>query len=308
MGDSADMPKKSELPGVGVSRKVWPGDSSAVVVKSSELYDQSEREKLVPYIRRLWRYRHFVVEDARHRAFTGHQDKYLGRLWILLEPLIFAALYGTMFGVILDTSRGIENFIGYVIIGTTFFRMFQQALGSGSGLIKSSRSLIVSFNFPRSAVVMGAWIRNVLVSVVPALVAISLAIFTQWGQFPGWEILAVVPLFILAQVFSLGLTFITARLTVVVPDAKSLIPALGRAWFYISGVFFLPSRFDNAEAVQAAMEMNPAYRFLDAVRGAVMYQTLPTVNQWLYLCAWSIATVTIGFLYFWRGEGRYAQV
>ncbi|MEH0147253.1 ABC transporter permease [Corynebacterium sp. Q4381] len=281
---------------------------SFIVINRAGLREQSEREALGSYLKRLWGHRFFIYQDAHHRAFGLHQDKFLGRLWIILEPLLFAAMYGFMFGVILNTSRGIENFVGYVILGTTFFRILQQSLTSGSGLMKASKPLISSFNFPRAAIVFGAWTKNVLTSLAPVMVAIVLALCAQWGNWPGWEILAVVPLFLLVHVFGLGLTLITARLTAIVPDVKSLIPVIGRAWFYISGVFFLPEKFDNSQFIQDAMQLNPAYRFLDAVRGAVMYHSLPATDEWVYMAVWSVTVAIAGFTYFWLAEGRYAQV
>lgn len=279
-----------------------------MAVSRNGLREQSQREFLGSYLRRLWKHRFFIFQDAYHRAFSVHQDKFLGRLWLVLEPLLFSAMYGFMFGVILNTSRGIENFVGYVILGTTFFRILQRALGAGSGLMKGSKPLITSFNFPRAAIVFGASAKNVFTSFLPALVAIALALAAQWGNWPGWEILALLPLLLLMHLFGLGLTLITARLTATVPDVKSLIPVIGRAWFYISGVFFLPEKYDNVPMIQDAMQLNPAYRFLDAVRGAVMYHSLPDLRQWVYLAVWSVAIALVGFIYFWLAEERYAQV
>ena len=41
----------------------------------------------------------------------------LGQLWQVLTPLLNAAVYYLIFGIILDTSRGVPNFPAFLITG-----------------------------------------------------------------------------------------------------------------------------------------------------------------------------------------------
>lgn len=279
-----------------------------VVVDEAGMRDSSQRSSLTAYTKRLWSHRHYIVVDSRFKAFNTHQDMYLGRLWVVLEPIFSAIMYGVLFGIILKTSRGIDNFVGYIIIGTTFFGLLQYGLKGGGGLIQSSRAMSSAFNFPRASTVLGVWLRNLYNSLIPSLVAIVIALLLQWGNWPGIEILAVIPLVILLHLFSLGLIFISARVTAFVPDMKSIINVIGRAWFYISGVFFSIDRYVSTPWLQSVMEANPAYRFLQAIRGAVMYRDAPAVGEWGYLAVWSVCILVFGYIYFWLAEDRYAHI
>lgn len=283
-------------------------DDSAVIVDASKLHPLHSRPKFFNYLAGIWNRRHFIIADARGRSFQSQRDMVLGRLWLVLSPLLDAAMYGLLFGLLLRTSRGIENFIGFLIIGVIFFGFIQGGLTAGSGMIRDSRSMISAFSFPRASIPIARITRQFLDNSLPALVALITALSFQWGKPPGWEMLLVIPLYVLIHIFALGLTLIVARLTAFFPDLRSLIPVAGRAWFYVSGVFFSVERFATNPSIQDIMVANPAYQFLQAVRGVVLYQTVPSVEIWLTLCAWSFGLLIIGLVYFWQAEERYVNV
>lgn len=281
---------------------------SAEVVDARNLRPLHSRPRFTTYLAQIWNRRHFIIADARGRSFESQRDMLLGRLWLVLSPLLDVAMYGLLFGLLLRTSRGIENFVGFLIIGVIFFGFIQGGLTAGSGMIRESRSMISAFSFPRASIPISRIARQFLNNSLPALVSLIVALSFQWGTPPGWEMLLVLPLYVLIHIFSLGMTLIVSRLTAFFPDLRSLIPVAGRAWFYVSGVFFSIERFATNPSIQEVMTLNPAYQFLQAVRDVVLYQTVPSYNTWIILCAWSFGLVTIGLIYFWQAEERYVNV
>ena len=67
---------------------------------------------------------------------------YLGRAWIVLQPILDTAVYILVFGVVLKISKNIDHFIGYLVIGVIFFNFITRGLNSGAGLIQSSKGMI----------------------------------------------------------------------------------------------------------------------------------------------------------------------
>lgn len=260
------------------------------------------------YFRQLYERRHFIYTDARSRAFYSDRDLLLGRLWLILQPLLNAAMYGFMFGFILKTSRGIENFVGFLVIGITFFGFITALLNTGNGLIKRSRGMISSFQFPKAALVLSASYRTFLNSLPQAVVAIIVALAMQLGRPVPWTLILVVPLFFMLHLFGTGLMFLAARATAQFPDARILIQVAARAWFFISGVFFSIERFVDHPEMRMVMELNPAYVFLQAIRDSAMYNVVPELTVWLTLAGWSFLTLSIGFLVFWQAEDKYINV
>lgn len=290
------------------NRPTGNSEESALIIDASKLHPLHSRPKFITYLSKIWNRRHFIIADALGRSFQSQRDLILGRLWLVLSPLLDVAMYGVLFGLLLKTSRGIENFTGFLIIGVIFFGFILGGLTSGSGMIRESRSMISAFSFPRASIPIARIARQFLNNSLPALVALIAALAFQWGTPPGWEMFLVIPLYVLIHIFSLGLALIVARLTAFIPDLRSLIPIAGRAWFYVSGVFFSVERFATNPTIQAIMVANPAYQFLQAVRDVVLYQTIPSTVVWVTLSAWSFGLLIIGLIYFWQAEERYVNV
>lgn len=61
------------------------------------------------YLRQLWQRRHFVLTYATSRNVSKYSGSALGQLWQVITPLLNAAIYYVMFGLILGGSKGIET-------------------------------------------------------------------------------------------------------------------------------------------------------------------------------------------------------
>lgn len=267
-----------------------------------------QKPDLWTYLRELYSLKTYMWEDARARRFSAAHGMFLGWVWTILNPLMDAAMYGFIFGVMLKTSRGIENFIGYVVIGVMFFSFLSAGLNSGANAIRTSKNLVTTFGLPFAVAPLSIAIRNFINGLTPALVAIIFALAAQGFRGISLSILAVIPLYCLINLFSAGLLLIVARVTAFLPDFKTLLSFINRAWFYTSGVFFSITRFtDNPTAIRIA-ESNPAYQFLQAVRESVLYGELPELSTMLKLLVISIAVFALGLVYFWLGEDRYAGI
>lgn len=266
------------------------------------------RPALHTYVKQLWSRRHFILADARARAFQDQREFVLGKFWLVGQPLLDAALYGIMFGLLLQTARGIDNFIGYLILGVTFFGFMSKGLTSGIGLVRTQKNLIAAFSFPRASVVFSRSIRHAIDSFVPAIVAIVIALSMQTHVSLSPALVQVLPLYVLLFLFAGGLSFVSARITAFFPDARVVITFLSRIWFYSSCVFFPIERFSHMPRVQAVMELNPGYRFLDAIRGAVLYGKILTGSEWAILWGWALGSLVIGLVFFWMAEDRYINV
>lgn len=283
-------------------------NNKLLLVNDEHLGPLESRPPLTEYLVQLYQRRHFIYLDARSRAFNSNRDLLLGQVWTIGQPLLNAAMYGFMFGFILKTSHGIENFVGYLILGITFFGFLTDLLNSGTTLIRSSRGMITSFSFPKAALVVATSYRKMLDSLPQAAVAVAIALLGQLGTQISWKMLLVIPLFFLLHIFGTGLMFLSARVTAQIPDLRMVIQLASRAWFFLSGVFFSIERFVDQPELRSFMEANPAYIFLQAIRGAVMYHETPDLQTWLTLISWSMGALVVGFLLFWQAEDKYVNV
>ncbi|HET6270377.1 MAG TPA: ABC transporter permease, partial [Arthrobacter sp.] len=75
------------------------------------------RPGLLVYLVQLWNFREFIFYDARARVLNGTRRDRLGSLWLILTPMLNGLTYYVVFGLLLRTDRGIENFVGYLVVG-----------------------------------------------------------------------------------------------------------------------------------------------------------------------------------------------
>jgi len=279
-----------------------------VLVDGSELHSLEARPPLPAYIVQLWQRRHFARAEARSKSFSEGRDMFLGKIWIILNPLLQVAIYALIFGMVLQISRGMENFIGFLVIGVIYFGFVSTALNSSSNLIRSSRGLISSFSFPKASLVFSAIFRQLLDNVVPVLVAVAIALAFQPTVNVNWTLTLLPVHFLLLHVFLTGCSLIIARITAFIPDFKGIVTLISRGLFFASGVFFPISRFDGHPVLMSIMQGNPVYEFLTVVRAIILEGQPGPVSMWIDIIFWSFGLLLIGLLYFWHAEARYASV
>lgn len=281
--------------------------TGAVPVLSWRLHPVLQKPPISEYIKEIWGRRHFIVADAKARAYQVTRGTLLGKVWLVLSPFLNSMIYWVIFGLLLQTSRGVPNFLGYLVIGFNFFAIYQNALTSGGGIIKGSENLIRAFTFPRASVVV-SWVIRSFLDFLPIFGAtLVFIIAVPPHALPNWRWLLTIPAILIGFVFSFGLALFTSAVTAIIPDMKFIWPLIGRFWFYVSGIFFTLERFESIPWVQAIMKLNPGYVFLSVNRDLLIYETVPDLNTWIYLAGWSFLMAAIGFIVFWMWEERYGQ-
>lgn len=266
------------------------------------------RPALTTYLHLVWARRHFIYADARAHVVSGSRGMVLGSSWLVLRPVLDATVYLVMFGVVLKTDRGIDNFLGYLIIGVFMFQFTSRCVSSGGQALLSGKSLMRSFSFPRASLPVATLVRELL-RYVPVLMAMVLLIsLIPPTESVSWRWL-LLPLVLGLQVLlCLGLTLIASRSVARIPDLQHVIGLMTRFWLFGSGVFFSYERFIDHPVALRLVELNPMFVVLDMARDCLLYATTPSLTSWAVLSAWSVGLAGVGILYFWRGEERYGAL
>jgi teichoic acid transport system permease protein len=272
------------------------------------LHKVGGRPPLGAYLRDVWRRRAFVYSLARFRIEAENGRNRLGMGWVVLKPLLNAAVYGTIFGILLGSRSRPDQFILFLVIGVFFFEFFSSCFTSGAQSITKNASLVQSLSFPRMSLPLALVVQRLL-QFVP-MVVIMILMVMAFGTMPHWEWVLLIPLIALFTVFNAGLTLITARLTVHFRDLTQLLPFISRFFFYTSGTFFsVEKRFNGNETILKIADAQPIHEFMELARSVLLtgpdYVIKP--EYWLYATAWSILTLIVGTVYFWAAEERYGR-
>jgi teichoic acid transport system permease protein len=265
---------------------------------------------LPAYTRQLWSYRHFIASYANAKVTSSLGTTRLGMIWQVLTPLVNATVYYVIFGVILNTKGGVENFPAYLCTGVFIFNFTQSVVQNGVQAITGNLGLIRALHFPRASLPISVALveaRNVVAAMV---VLISIVLIT--GEPVTLQWLLLIPALFLQSIFNAGLAMFVARLGSKLTDIKQLIPFIMRIWLYASAVLYPVTRFtEHLHGWKLRLvEANPLLVFIELARHALLEHVKLAGTPrllWAEALCWTLVVGTGGFVYFWRGEKGYGR-
>ncbi|WP_375002811.1 ABC transporter permease [Aeromicrobium sp. CTD01-1L150] len=266
------------------------------------------RPSLSTYLAEVWRRRAFITSLARFRVEAETGRNRLGTGWLVLRPLLNAGVYGLVFGFVLQTSRDVDDFIAFLVVGVFMFEFFSTCLTTGAKSITGNAALVQSLSFPRMALPL-ALVAQRFLQFLPML-AMMLAAAVLFGHWPRPQWLLLVPLVVLFTLFNTGLTLITARLTVHLRDLTHLLPFISRLFFYTSGVFYsIEERLGARGWISTVADLQPVHEFLSLARGILLQgpDHMSRPEYWAYATLWSLGSLVVGVVFFWIAEERYGR-
>nr|WP_233521673.1 ABC transporter permease [Streptomyces triticagri] len=273
------------------------------------------RPTLRGYVRQLWHRRHFITSFATAKLTAQYSRAHLGQLWQVLTPLLNAAVHYLVFGVLVGTRRGIEDFVPFLVTGVFVFTFTQSSALAGTRAIAGNLGLVRALHFPRAALPLAFCLQQLqqllfsMAALAVILLCFGVPVTACWLLVPG--VLA------LQFLFNAGLALALARLGSGTPDVAQLMPFVLRTWMYGSGVMFsLQSKLQGRHVpgfVRTALEFNPAAVFIDLMRYALIdsFRAAQPPGQaaawWVAAACWAVVAAVCGFIWFWKAEETYGR-
>jgi teichoic acid transport system permease protein len=290
------------------------GDSDA---SSGWLIDVTADATSRQYLRDLWRLREFLLEVPRSELRARNMNTVLGNLWYLLSPILQVGVYFLVFGKLLDVSRGLNNFLGFLTLGVFLFRFSQQATMAGARSLTTNGSLIRSIRFPRASLPISAVSAEVIALMPALLVALGIALLT--GESVTWTWILLIPYTALLVMFTMGVAFVAARLNETFRDIQQILPIMFRLLFYLSGILYSVERFSEPDALGKLppdwvlslanyFPLNPFYALTTLAKSAVLAEVSAPPEIWISATLWAFGALGFGFIFFKRGERRYGRL
>ncbi|KUO18456.1 ABC transporter permease [Streptomyces dysideae] len=271
------------------------------------------RPSLPEYVRQLWARRHFITAFATAKLTAQYSQAKLGQLWQVMNPLLNAAVYYFIFGVLLGTKHGVPDYVPFLVTGVFVWTFTQSSIMAGTRAISGNLGLVRALHFPRAALPISFALQQLqqLLFSMAALVVILLCFGVPVAA--SW--LLAVPVLVLQFTFNAGVAMIMARMGARTPDIAQLMPFVLRTWMYVSGVMWsldrvLADHRDLPSWVGPVLQANPAAVYIDLMRFALIdsfhANQLPT-HVWLIATGWALLAGVGGFIYFWKAEETYGR-
>jgi len=277
------------------------------------------------YAKRLWVARHFIVTWATARNQAMYSGSRLGQIWQVLTPILNVAVYYLIFGVLLGTSRGVPDFIVYLVTGVFIFNFMQTAMLYGSRAISDNLNLIRALYFPRASLPIAITIIQLQQLLIAMVILFAVALGR--GEPVTWHWLMIAVALALQFVFNTGMALFVARFGAILTDTSQLLPFILRTWMYGSGVFYsikiMVAKHPNTPGFLTwILDHNPPLVFIQLIRNQLITPPKtsdPTTaadyanamflppHAWLWAVACALVFGLGGYLYFWQGEETYGR-
>jgi len=257
------------------------------------------------YWRDVWRHRELIGFLAWRDLLVRYRQTLVGVGWTVLRPLSTVLVYTLVFGYLAQLPSGGVPYVLIVLTGLLPWQLFSLVLTATNESLVTNAHLISKIYFPRIIIP----ISSIVVCVVDTIVSFVLVVVLLfwYGFVPGWQIVLLPFITVIAALTGLGLGLIAAPLNAHYRDFRLIIPLVLQLGVFGSPVAYattlLPANW------QPVYALNPVVGIIDLFRWAVLDQRdliYPPSIAWTLV--FTAVSLCIGIRAFRRMEANLADV
>jgi len=230
--------------------------------------------------RAVWNYRGFVLGSVQREFQTRYRNSLLGAAWTILNPLSMIIVYTVIFSQLMKARLpGVDSSLAYGIYlcaGILAWGFFSEVIGRSQSVFLEHANLIKKLSFPRICLPLIVVLNASVNFAIIFLLFLGFLVVTQ--NFPGWAVLAVIPLLIIQVAFAIGLGIILGVLNVFFRDVGQLVGIVLQFWFWLTPIVYPASILPDG--IRPLIEANPMAALIAAYQGIFVYGLWP---DWLSL-------------------------
>ncbi|MBT8071361.1 MAG: ABC transporter permease [Gammaproteobacteria bacterium] len=212
-------------------------------------------------------FQNLVIRQIRQ----DYLENLTGFAWLILQPLIFLAVYAFVFSTIFKARMPQDvdiGFVPYLAIAFWPWTAFSEAVLRASNSITSSGSLIGKIAFAAEQIPLATVTATFIMHMIGYLTV--LIVLQLMGTSIHWFHLSlVVPLMLLMWLFACGIALFTSATQVFVRDLAQIMPPLMTLWFFTTPILYAASYLP--ESVQAIARWNPMAWFIARLRELLLF-------------------------------------
>ena len=254
----------------------------------------------VMLVRAVWQYRGFVWGMVSREFRARYLHSLFGSAWALLNPAAMIAIYTVIFSQVMRARLpGVDDTLAYSIYlcaGLLPWNYFSEVIGRSLTVFLDNAALLKKVSFPRislpAILLLSATINF---AIIFGLLLLVLAVV---GRFPGWAVVAFVPLLVLQQAFALGLGILLGVLNVFFRDVAQLVGVVMQFWFWLTPIVY--STAVLPERVRGAFALNPMAQIVGAYQQILVDGAWPDWSQLRLHAVGAMLVLGLAFVVFDR--------
>jgi lipopolysaccharide transport system permease protein len=225
-------------------------------------------------------------------------------VWVVLQPLITAAVLVLVFSKVAHLSFGGEPPIVFIFVGMTAWNLFSGIITRAQGSLVANRDLVSKVFFPRMLVPL-ATVYSCLVDFLVSIgfLVVLLIIF---GVNPGVAVLLSPVWTLMVILLASGAGLITSALTVRYRDVNYFVPFLLQFLLYASPIAYsidnVPSKY------RVIYDLNPLTWLLQEFQWSFVRQPVPHLWELVLSIVVPIGVFVGGAVIFEQMERGFADL
>ncbi|MEE4240653.1 MAG: ABC transporter permease [Desulfopila sp.] len=248
----------------------------------------------------LWSYRGFVVSMVAREFRSRYLGSLLGSLWAVLHPMALITIYTVIFSKVMRAKLpGIDDTMAYglfVCAGLLPWLYFVELLNRFPNIFIEQATLLKKVSFPRITLPVIALCSATINFLIIFSIFISFLLIT--GRFPGWIILAFIPLLMIQQTFVVGIGVVLGSVNVFFRDIGQFVSVIVQFWFWFTPIVYAVSMLP--EEFQRFLPINPMTAFVQAYQAIILYDTWPNLLDFKFHILGAVLSLIFGFAVFHR--------
>jgi lipopolysaccharide transport system permease protein len=268
------------------------------------IYLQPSKGWLSINFKELWRYRELIFFLTWRDIKVRYKQAVLGIAWAILQPLLTVFIFTVIFGVLLKTPSQDIPYPLFSLTALLPWQLFATALQRSSVSLVGNANLLTKIYFPRLAIPLSAVMAALVDFGVSFIVLIIVMIYYQY--WPGWNILWLPLLVILALLTALSVGLWLSALNVQYRDIQHMVPFIIQVWMYASPIVY-PIETIPEGIWRWLYGLNPMVGVIQGFRWALLGGDPPDITL-VFSVGMVLILLISGLYYFRRMEKTFADI
>jgi len=223
----------------------------------------------------IFRNRNLIATLVKRELTGKFAGTFLGLLWTILQPLLFAALYTIVFSVIMKApTMGKYNAVPFpvwLLAGMLPWMLFSESIGTATKSITSNVNMIKKTLFDKRVLPLSGVCSGLINHCISLAILMTLMLF--FGLTPHRTIIYLPVIIILTMLFTMAWAYILSALNVFFRDIDhALNPILQFAFFATPIVY--PAEL-VPESLRFLVFINPMHHLISLYRQTLLLGVAP---------------------------------
>ena len=254
--------------------------------------------------KRLYPYKDLLLIFIWREFAIRYRHTLIGALWAILQPLIMMTLFVVIFSYILQIKIANYPHAVFFYSGLLPWTFFSSSLNYSIPSLTNHYQLITKIYFPREILPFS----GISVAFIDCLIATVVYIILLFiYQIPlTWNILWVIPLFVLLFIFTVSISLFLSGLNVYYRDVKIATGFLIQLWFFASPVMYSIDHLSLK--LKLLLFLNPLTFIIENMRRCILEDRSVVLWQFILVSVITGIFYFLAYRFFIRTERAFADV